>query len=148
MKNVLLFIGIFCLLNFEVKSQNQVDTTVIYRIDSVEEMPEFPGGIKALSDLINNNLIYPKLASKYKAEGKVLIAFTLLRTGELVNFKVLKSSYTPIENEDSDRKLAFESLDNEALRIIKLSPNWYPAKINGIPVKIGKMTIPIQFTLQ
>lgn len=149
MKNILLLIAICCILNFEVKAQNEVDTSKVVRLDEIEEadMPMYPGGMNALANLLGKNIKYPKAAERYGAEGKVIIAFAILRTGELSNFRVLKSAYIPIENEEPNRKLAYESLDNEALRLMKLSPNWTPAKFKGKPVKLETMMVPIQFQL-
>lgn len=38
-------------------------------------------------------------------------------------------------------------LDEEALRVVKAMPKWFPAKQNSTPIR-AKMTMPIEFRLQ
>ena len=91
----------------------------IYRF--TEEMPKFPGGIKALTSYIGQSLHYPDTAFKYGIVGTVLVEFIVEKDGSVshVNVKV------PL----------FYDCDDEAVRIVKSMPKWNPAKIQGEPVR-------------
>jgi TonB family protein len=105
------------------------DTTV-YEV--VEQMPEFPGGIKALSDYLKGSIRYPKNAEKKKVEGRVIVLFVVDKEGNIVNPRILR-------NVDPD-------LDQEALRVIKAMPKWIPGIQRGKKVMV-RYSIPISFSL-
>ncbi len=94
-----------------------------------EEMPEFIGDFRKF---ISANLHYPKIAKENRIEGTVLIKFVIDEKGNLANAKILRSV-------DS-------ALDQEALRVINLSPRWKPGKQQTKPVKVA-FTFPITFKL-
>ena len=98
-------------------------------------MPEFPGGIKALMELLRTVYKYPEDALKAKMEGRVVIQFTIDTKGKMNNPKVVSSVYPP--------------LDKEALRIVEtigIAYKWSPGKLGGKYRSI-KYTIPIRFRL-
>jgi len=76
--------------------------------------PAFPGGNLALNDFIEKNIQYPEAAKAAHVTGKVEVAFTVKITGELTNIKIKQG-------------LGY-GCDEEALRIVKLMPNWEPAQ--------------------
>lgn len=96
---------------------------------AVEELPSYPGGTDALKEFITENLKYPADA-KGKIIGVVPVTFIIDREGNMVNSKVEKSLYP--------------SLDEEAMRVVKLIKGWKPAMQNGKPVAC-KVGILIQF---
>lgn len=98
----------------------------------VEEMPQFPGGEKAMHEFIQKNLIYPESARKKKIEATVLINFVIDKEGKIRNPRVMNSPD--------------ESLREEAIRIIKLMPDWISGKQGGKAVPVF-YTIPIKFKL-
>lgn len=97
-----------------------------------KEISEFIGGESELYKFIRKNLKYPKAARKAKAEGTVIIHFAVDIDGSLTDIKLHKRGNT--------------YLDNEAIRVVSLSPKWKPGKLEG---KITKLhfTIPIKFVL-
>ena len=107
------------------------DTSSFFVI--VEVMPEFPGGVEARTKFINENIRLPKLLEQVDIEGRVFIGFVVEEDGSLTNFKVIRSVH-PI-------------LDEEALRVAKLMPNWIPGKQRGKPVRV-QYQIPINFIRQ
>jgi len=116
--------------------QDSTDTTETKGIILVaENAPEFPGGADKLSEFINSNLKYPKDARKNEVEGKVVISFVVERDGSI------KSENIKIEQS------VYPSLDKEAIRVVKLMPNWIPANHNGRSVR-AKSGFPITFALQ
>jgi TonB family protein len=98
----------------------------------VEEMPEFPGGEKALRDFIGSNVKYPEDAKKEGIQGRVFVNFVVKSDGTLGNFKVVWGVH-PL-------------LDKEALRVLTLLPTWKPGKQRGQAVNVA-YTIPIQFAM-
>ena len=101
--------------------------------DVVEQMPEYPGGAKALLDYLNKNVCYPQQAFDAGIEGRVIVTFVVGKDGSVRSAKVVKS--------------VDPALDNEALRVINAMPNWTPGRQNGKPVAV-KYTVPISFHLQ
>ena len=100
--------------------------------DVVEEMPQYPGGPKALMEFLGSSVQYPEEAEKAGIEGRVIATFVVEKDGSISNAKVVKS-VDPL-------------LDAEALRVIGAMPNWKPGKQNGQVVRV-KYTIPLSFHL-
>ena len=110
------------------KPQGDKDVFVV-----VEEMPEFPGGSKALSSFLAQHIIYPIEARKEKIQGKVFVNFVVGSYGQVSNAIIAKGVHP--------------SLDAEALRVVGLLPAWKPGKQRGQAVDVA-YTIPIQFKLE
>lgn len=98
----------------------------------VDEMAEFPGGIPAVQEFIQKNLTYPKSAEENGIEGRVFVQFIVSKEGKVTQAKVVRS--------------VSPELDEEALRVINLLPEWTPAKLDGKEVNV-QFTIPINFKL-
>ncbi|WP_420576544.1 energy transducer TonB [Ekhidna sp.] len=101
--------------------------------ERVEDMPEFPGGDAALLTFIAENIKYPKAAQRIGVEGRVTLSFVIDEQGAITNIEVLKGIGA--------------GCDEEAVRVLKLLPNYSPGKQRGVPVKV-RMRIPVNFTLQ
>lgn len=98
----------------------------------VEEMPEFPGGTKALYEYLNNHIRYPKIAKSNNIEGKVYVSFVIDKTGAISEIKVIRD--------------IGGNCGKEAARVIKNMPKWKPGKQRGHKVKV-RFTLPINFEL-
>ncbi|RZK55394.1 MAG: energy transducer TonB [Pedobacter sp.] len=94
--------------------------------------PKYPGGLDKLYKFLGDNMKYPKEAKDNKIQGKVFVGFTVQKDGSLADIKVM-------------RKLGYGT-DEEAVRVLKLSPKWEPGLENGRPVNV-KYNIPISFNL-
>ena len=101
--------------------------------DVVEQMPEFPGGPKALMDYLMENVKYPKTAFDADIQGRVIAQFVVDKEGSVRDAHVVKS--------------VDPALDAEALRVINNMPKWRPGRQNGKVVNV-KYTIPVNFNLQ
>jgi len=131
MKTTLIAVLIFLVAGFTTHAQDpQKKQGDVYFI--ADEMPEYPGGIEALKQLLVDNVKYPEQAKKDKIEGKVFVSFIVDENGDVQNFKV-ERGVNP-------------ELDAEALRVVKLMKKWTPGKDAGKAVKVA-FTIPIQFAL-
>lgn len=116
--------------------QSQVcDTTLQDRFfGSAAHMPSFLGGDAALMRFISEHVVYPEEAYKNGIEGKVIVQFYIEKTGKVGEVKVVRSV-----NED---------LDNEAVRVMKLLPDFSPGR-NAVGEPIGVWyTMPVIFKLQ
>ena len=101
--------------------------------DVVEQIPEYPGGIQALFEYLQQNVKYPEDAEKQKIEGRVIATFVVETDGSINNVEVAKP--------------AFPSLDAEAVRVLSAMPKWKPGMQSGKVVRV-KYTVPINFSLK
>ena len=99
----------------------------------VEDMPEFPGGEEDLRKFIAENVEYPEDAKAQKQEGKVFVKFVIDKEGNVRDAEIVNGT-------------RFESLNNEALRVIKSMPQWKPGKQRGQNVNVS-FVVPINFQL-
>ncbi len=99
----------------------------------VEEMPSYPGGDEALLKFINENIKYPEIALENNIQGKVIVRFCVTYKGSIDQVSVLRG--------------VDPALDAEAMRVIKLLPEWKPGKQGGKPVNVWYI-VPITFQLQ
>ena len=100
---------------------------------TVEQMPSFQGGnIDTFAKWVHGKLKYPKKAAANGISGRVLVGFTVTRSGKVADVKVLKGI-------DPD-------LDKEAVRVVKKSPKWVPGRAKGNAVDVS-FSIPIVFKL-
>lgn len=103
----------------------------------VEIQPEFPGGGDSLYKFIAQNIKYTPSAKENGVEGRVIIAFVVNEDGTLSDVKsVLPAS----------KKLG-HGLEEEAIRVVKMMPNWKPGTQGGKLVKV-RYTLPIMFKLK
>jgi len=100
---------------------------------TVEEQPEFPGGIKEMYGFIGKNLKYPSAAQRANVSGKVFVKFVVEKDGSLGDIQILKG-------------IGF-GCDEEAQRVSKSMPKWNPGKQNGRNVRVF-FTMPISFVLE
>lgn len=100
---------------------------------SVEQQPEFPGGMKALSEFLQRNLRYPSQAVQASVSGRVFISFVVNTDGSLTDVHVLKG-------------IGF-GCDEEARRVVQQMPRWKPGKQSGRTVRV-KYNLPVTFTLE
>lgn len=81
----------------------------------------FPGGEQDFIQFIQKKFKYPKAMLEAGESGSVEIRFVVEKDGTLSNFKIIKSS-NPL-------------FEEEALRVLKLSPKWIPGYVDGEPVR-------------
>lgn len=99
----------------------------------VEQMPEFPGGDKALLQHLSKQLVYPSEAIKKGIEGRVVVSFIVRKDGSIDQPEVVRSIHP--------------SIDAEALRVVGNLPRWEPGRQRNRKVNV-RYTVPVQFRLQ
>lgn len=114
-------------------------TVIMYRKNStriysvVEEMPEYPGGMKAFVNYLKRKLVYPPQAKKENLEGVVAVQFVVEKDGRITSPTVVRSLRADI--------------DSAALTAIRNMPNWIPAREHGMRVRC-KYSVPVQFKIE
>ncbi|NTV82705.1 MAG: energy transducer TonB [Bacteroidales bacterium] len=98
----------------------------------VESMPEFPGGAVAMYAYLQENMTYPRLANEAGISGKVYITFVVEKNGKITDVKVLRG--------------IGGGCDEEALRVIKMMPDWKPGLQRNHPVRV-QFILDVKFTL-
>lgn len=102
-------------------------------VEVVEEMPQFPGGHKALMDWLDEHIPYPASCRRRKVEGEMELTFIVDAQGNVVEPAVSRS----LDPE----------LDRVALGALKVMPAWQPGRANG-RLSFVRVTIPLQFHLR
>lgn len=114
-------------------------TVIMYRKNStriysvVEEMPEYPGGMKAFVNYLKRKLVYPPQAKKENLEGVVAVQLVVEKDGRITSPTVVRSLRA--------------DMDSAALTAIRNMPNWIPAREHGMRVRC-KYSVPVQFKIE
>ena len=99
---------------------------------SVEQQPEFPGGMAELMKYLEKNLRYPQICKEQGVQGRVFLQFVVNTDSTISNIEVVKS--------------VNPHLDKEALRVVSSMPKWVPGRQYGKPVRV-RFILPITFRL-
>ena len=97
---------------------------------SAQQMPQFPGGEKALLDNIAKNLRYPKSETDAPKIVRVIVHFVVDANGKVGETKILRGGS--------------EAFNEEAIRVVKQLPDFIPGKENGKDVAVW-YNLPIIF---
>ena len=97
-------------------------------VEVVEEMPKFPGGLTALMQYLEKNIVYPQRLIDAKIRGEMEVTFFVLSTGDVADARITKSL-----NAD---------LDKIVLRAVRTMPRWEPAH-EGSVAKAVCITLPV-----
>lgn len=116
--------------NFQVPDEHFIedDAPVFF----AEEMPQFPGGEKALIDYLASTP-YPAMAKENWMEGTVYVKFVIDKYGKVTDVDIARGSD--------------KIFNKAALAHIMQMPDWTPGKQRGKPVKV-QFVVPIRFVLQ
>lgn len=111
--------------------EQTLDSNTVYSV--VEKMPDFPGEQDSLFAFLIRNIKYPAEARKKETSGKVYTQFIVERNGSLSDIKVIRG--------------IGDGCDEEAIRVIKLMPNWIPGEQREKKVRV-RFILPIHFALK
>ncbi len=115
-----------------IKKEYGQDDEVPFQI--VEVKPTFQGGDEnAFTKWVFEQLKYPADAVKGKVQGRVILQFVVDENGNVGNVKVVRG--------------VAPSLDQEALRVVAMSPKWTPGTQRGKNVKV-RYVFPVIFQLR
>jgi len=100
----------------------------------VENKPKFQGGDEnAFTKWVFEKLIYPADAVKNKVQGRVILQFVVDEEGNVGDVKVMRG--------------VSQSLDEEAIRVVAMSPKWTPGSQKGKNVNV-RYVFPVIFQLR
>lgn len=107
----------------------------VYSVSDLDEPPRFFRGDerKFLKEWVYKYLKYPAAAIRDRVSGKVNVGFIIEKDGSVSNVEVVKS--------------LDPRLDEEAVRVISVSPKWSPGMIKGAPVRT-RIVLPVEFRLK
>jgi len=107
---------------------NNSNEDQVYKTADLEINPTFPGGMEAFYSFVAENFKISEEATKTKLKGKVYLTFMIEKDGSLSEFRVL-------------RDMGYGT-GEEAVRVLKLSPNWIPGTIENKAVRV-QYSLPI-----
>jgi protein TonB len=87
-----------------------------------EEMPSYPGGDAERQKFLADNIQYPQQAAEAGLQGNIYIEFVVDSKGNITDVKILRG--------------IGGGCDEEAIRVIKMMPQWHPGKQNGKTVRV------------
>lgn len=103
--------------------------------DAIEKFAQFPGGVEKFYEYVRTNLRYPDDALRDSISGDVFIEFRLDSEGH-----VLKESVKVLKG-------LSDSCDDEAMRLIRNAPRWFPARSKSKGVE-QNISFPISFRME
>lgn len=118
--------------NGELKCAGEFDKSGRKLYTKCDVNPEFPGGLDGFYRFLGNNFRYPDRAREMNIQGRVIISFIVNESGRPDSFTVAKS--------------VSPEIDQEAIRVLSLSPKWKPGFYDGKPIPV-MYSIPINLTL-
>ncbi len=98
----------------------------------IDSYPQFPGGDRARLYFIRTNIRYPEQALKSGIQGVVTLLFVIEIDGSITNIQITKG--------------IGGGCDDEAIRVTRSMPTWFPGKRNGKPVRV-MVKMPIVFRI-
>jgi TonB family protein len=113
-----------------ITANGQVNNKQVF--SAVEKYPTFPGGSTEFGKFLAANVKYPKAAREANIQGRVIASFIVEEDGSLSDIKIM-------------RGIGYGA-DEEAERVLKLSPKWNPGTQDGKPVRTA-YSVPINFEL-
>lgn len=142
---MLIFLAQFSIAQTDIPDHN--DSTETIEVTVIEEiLPSWLGceseiseearsqcTYKKIQEFLSENLKYPTEAKKKNVTGTVYLTFVLNKFGKVEDVRVLQS--------------VSPELDEEALRLISLMPNWNPGIQRGKAVNV-QYNLPVKFTLR
>ena len=84
---------------------------------TVDESPEFPGGMDALMQYLQKTIKYPPKAQLNNIQGRCVCKILINKYGFVRDVQITKSLYP--------------DCDAEAIRVFSISPRWKPGRKNG-----------------
>jgi hypothetical protein len=92
---------------------------IIYNSTDLDVSPVPENGMKKFLEFFKQKYVIPKTTEEFRGRG--FIIFVIEKDGTLRNFNIIKN--TPKE------------MGEEAIRVLKMSPNWLPGKLNNKTVR-------------
>ncbi len=121
--------------NTATNNTNNIETNTVHNTADLDVMPEFPGGLEAMKKFIQTNLVIPQKAVEMGLKGKIYLNFIIDEQGNISKVEILKGLKECKE------------CDEEAIRVLKMFPQWKPGIQAGHAVKVSYM-LPINVSVK
>ena len=138
-----------------VTNDSTTENSRVY--DVTDQMPQFPGGQKALLEFLSKKIKYPGLAEKYGVEGRVIMVFIVEKDGSISGIKaagckIQHFNTTKFNKETESRQVKLKEqfalqFAKEGARVLRMTPKWIPGRNKGEIVRV-KYTVPITFRMR
>ena len=109
----------------------QEDADTIY--STVEELPQYPGGLQAVSKDFLSHYVYPKQEREAKTQGMIILKFVVEREGTIGKVQIMRS-LSP-------------ACDAAAIAAVKQLKRFTPGKEKGVPVRTW-LTLPVRIRMK
>lgn len=121
--------------SFRESKEPAIPEDGVYAATECDKRPQFFHSDEKhfLDSWVYKYLKYPKAAISRGIQGCVEVEFIIEKDGSVTNVRVVRS--------------VDELLDDEAVRVISVSPKWIPGRIGGNKVRT-KITLPVFFILR
>jgi protein TonB len=106
-------------LTIQFMGQNSSSSIQLIEYKDVDLKPDFPGGLKEFFKFVGKNYVTPDVEG---LSGIMKVSFIIEPDGSLSNIKTLND-------------LGSGSAE-EAIRVMGLSPKWFPGEQNGKKVRV------------
>lgn len=111
----------FCSLSLVAQNDKPKANPYDVNVSTNQQDATYPGGQDSLMAFIWKNIVYPEAANKVDISGQVQISFDVNFDGSLINFSKLS-------------KIGY-GLEDELIRVVKMTPKWIPAQVNGMKIR-------------
>jgi len=108
-----------------------VNDDIVFKIS--ENMPEFPGGNRALYAYLSSKVRYTDMAREAFIQGTVFVEFIVEKDGSVSTVELKRG--------------LDGGLDEIAIEAVRSMPDWIPGKQRGVPVRV-RQVVPFKFKLQ
>jgi len=125
MKQLVYFL--FCL---QFSSFGQCDSSDVVDFPQVE--PQFPGGIAAMKQFIQEHIEYHQIDFTQQFNGRFYVKFTVCADGTVSNVRCERCTNTDLDLMGTD--------------LVEKMPKWIPAMVKGQPV-VSTVRLPITILL-
>ena len=115
---------------FQQARTNQSKDERVY--DVVEQMPQFPGGPKAMYNFLKENVRYPEEDRINGISSRTVVTFVVDTDGNISDVTITKS--------------VSETIDKESIRLVYSMPKWIPGQHKGKKVKV-RYHVPVTIKL-
>ncbi|MBP5210447.1 MAG: TonB family protein [Bacteroidales bacterium] len=117
------------------KSVAAAEAEKVYAASDCDVRPQFFHSDEShyLNTWVYKYLNYPQDAIREGIQGRIMVSFIIEKDGSVTNVK--------LENH------LYDSLDDEVLRVVSVSPKWIPGEIDGKKVRT-RIVLPVEFRLK
>lgn len=117
------------------KSEKPLGEATIFSASACDKRPQFFHSNEQhfLDSWVYKYVKYPRAAVSQGIKGVVTVSFVVEKDGSVTNVKVVNG--------------VDELLDDEAVKVVSISPKWIPGEIKGEKVRT-KIVIPVEFRLK